>query len=41
MRARLPDEAGYVVNDGVRIYYEVQGIGILLGRGPHNDSSLQ
>jgi pimeloyl-ACP methyl ester carboxylesterase len=27
MRARLPDEAGYFVNDGVRIYYEVHGTG--------------
>jgi pimeloyl-ACP methyl ester carboxylesterase/UDP:flavonoid glycosyltransferase YjiC (YdhE family) len=27
MRARLPDESGYVVNDGVRIYYEVHGTG--------------
>src|ERR671930_61397 len=25
MRARLPDESGYVVNDGVRVYYEVFG----------------
>jgi pimeloyl-ACP methyl ester carboxylesterase/UDP:flavonoid glycosyltransferase YjiC (YdhE family) len=27
MRARLPDESGYVVNDGLRIYYEVHGTG--------------
>jgi pimeloyl-ACP methyl ester carboxylesterase/UDP:flavonoid glycosyltransferase YjiC (YdhE family) len=27
MRARLPDESGYVVNDGVRIHYEVYGTG--------------
>jgi len=27
MRARLPDESGYVVNSGVRIYYEVHGTG--------------
>ncbi|MGQ0551324.1 MAG: alpha/beta fold hydrolase [Armatimonadota bacterium] len=27
MRAREPDEAGYAVNDGVRIYYEVHGAG--------------
>jgi len=25
MRARLPDESGYVVNSGVRIHYEVHG----------------
>jgi pimeloyl-ACP methyl ester carboxylesterase/UDP:flavonoid glycosyltransferase YjiC (YdhE family) len=25
MRVRLPDESGYVVNDGVRVYYEVFG----------------
>ena len=27
MRARLPDESGYVVNSGVRIHYEVHGAG--------------
>src|SRR5215469_5631824 len=27
MRARLPDESGYVVNSGVRIHYEVHGSG--------------
>src|SRR5579859_1905426 len=27
MRARLPDESGYVVNGGVRLYYEVHGTG--------------
>src|SRR5579863_9081325 len=27
MRARLPDESGYVVNAGVRIHYEVHGAG--------------
>ena len=27
MRARLPDESGYVVNHGVRIHYEVYGSG--------------
>jgi pimeloyl-ACP methyl ester carboxylesterase/UDP:flavonoid glycosyltransferase YjiC (YdhE family) len=27
MRARLPDESGYIVNNGVRIYYEVHGTG--------------
>jgi pimeloyl-ACP methyl ester carboxylesterase/UDP:flavonoid glycosyltransferase YjiC (YdhE family) len=27
MRARLPDESGYVVNSGVRIHYEVHGTG--------------
>ena len=27
MRARQPDHAGYAVNDGVRIYYEVCGAG--------------
>ena len=27
MRAREPDESGYVVNDGVRVYYEVFGDG--------------
>jgi pimeloyl-ACP methyl ester carboxylesterase/UDP:flavonoid glycosyltransferase YjiC (YdhE family) len=27
MRARLPDESGYVVNNGVRVYYEVHGSG--------------
>jgi pimeloyl-ACP methyl ester carboxylesterase len=27
MRARLPDESGYVVNAGARIYYEVHGAG--------------
>jgi pimeloyl-ACP methyl ester carboxylesterase/UDP:flavonoid glycosyltransferase YjiC (YdhE family) len=27
MRAREPDESGYVVNDGVRVYYEVFGTG--------------
>jgi pimeloyl-ACP methyl ester carboxylesterase/UDP:flavonoid glycosyltransferase YjiC (YdhE family) len=27
MRARLPDESGYVVNSGVRIHYEVHGMG--------------
>ncbi len=27
MRAREPDQAGYVVRDGVRIYYEVHGNG--------------
>jgi pimeloyl-ACP methyl ester carboxylesterase/UDP:flavonoid glycosyltransferase YjiC (YdhE family) len=27
MRARLPDESGYVVNSGARIYYEVHGSG--------------
>ena len=27
MRARLPDESGYVVNAGVRIHYEVHGSG--------------
>ena len=27
MRARLPDESGYVVNAGVRIHYEVHGTG--------------
>lgn len=27
MRARQPDHAGYAVNDGVRIYYEVHGQG--------------
>jgi pimeloyl-ACP methyl ester carboxylesterase len=27
MRARQPDQAGYAVNDGVRIYYEVCGRG--------------
>jgi pimeloyl-ACP methyl ester carboxylesterase/UDP:flavonoid glycosyltransferase YjiC (YdhE family) len=27
MRAREPDESGYAVNDGVRIYYEVFGTG--------------
>src|SRR5690349_24638715 len=27
MRARLPDESGYVVNAGARIYYEVHGSG--------------
>ena len=29
MRARLPDESGYVVNSGVRIHYEVHGTGQL------------
>ena len=29
MRARLPDESGYVVNSGVRIHYEVHGTGPL------------
>jgi hypothetical protein len=28
MRARLPDESGYVVNSGVRIHDEVHGAGI-------------
>ena len=27
MRARLPDESGYIVNSGVRIHYEVHGTG--------------
>ena len=27
MRAREPDQSGYVVNDGVRVYYEVFGAG--------------
>ena len=27
MRARQPDSTGYVVNDGVRVYYEVHGSG--------------
>ena len=27
MRARLPDDSGYVVNSGVRIHYEVHGTG--------------
>src|ERR1700749_981812 len=27
MRARVPDESGYVVNSGVRIHYEVYGTG--------------
>jgi pimeloyl-ACP methyl ester carboxylesterase/UDP:flavonoid glycosyltransferase YjiC (YdhE family) len=27
VRARLPDESGYVVNSGVRIHYEVHGTG--------------
>ena len=27
MRARQPDSSGYVVNDGVRVYYEVHGTG--------------
>ncbi|HZC72382.1 MAG TPA: alpha/beta fold hydrolase [Jatrophihabitans sp.] len=27
MRARLPDESGYVVNNGVRVYYETFGSG--------------
>src|ERR1700749_153000 len=27
MRARVPDESGYVVNAGVRIHYEVHGTG--------------
>jgi len=27
MRAREPDESGYAVNDGIRIYYEVFGTG--------------
>ena len=27
MRARQPDSSGYVVNDGVRVYYEVHGSG--------------
>src|SRR6267154_1649819 len=27
MRARLPDESGYVVNSGVRIHYEAHGTG--------------
>ena len=27
MRARQPDQSGYAVNDGVRIYYEVHGSG--------------
>jgi pimeloyl-ACP methyl ester carboxylesterase/UDP:flavonoid glycosyltransferase YjiC (YdhE family) len=27
MRARLPDESGYVANSGVRIHYEVHGAG--------------
>jgi pimeloyl-ACP methyl ester carboxylesterase/UDP:flavonoid glycosyltransferase YjiC (YdhE family) len=27
MRARLPDESGYVVNSGLRIHYEVHGTG--------------
>jgi len=27
MRARLPEESGYVVNSGVRIHYEVHGTG--------------
>ncbi|HJY95147.1 MAG TPA: alpha/beta hydrolase, partial [Streptosporangiaceae bacterium] len=27
MRARLPDESGYVVNSGIRIHYEVHGTG--------------
>jgi pimeloyl-ACP methyl ester carboxylesterase/UDP:flavonoid glycosyltransferase YjiC (YdhE family) len=27
MRARLPDESGYVANSGVRIHYEVHGTG--------------
>ena len=27
MRARVPDESGYVVNSGVRIHYEVHGTG--------------
>jgi pimeloyl-ACP methyl ester carboxylesterase/UDP:flavonoid glycosyltransferase YjiC (YdhE family) len=27
VRARLPDESGYVVNNGVRIYYELHGTG--------------
>jgi pimeloyl-ACP methyl ester carboxylesterase/UDP:flavonoid glycosyltransferase YjiC (YdhE family) len=27
MRARLPDESGYAVNEGVRIHYEVHGTG--------------
>ena len=26
-RARYPDESGYVERDGVRVYYEVYGIG--------------
>jgi pimeloyl-ACP methyl ester carboxylesterase len=25
MKARQPDQSGYAVNDGVRIYYEVHG----------------
>src|SRR5215510_6097335 len=29
MRARQPDESGYVVNSGVRIHYEVHGTGQL------------
>ena len=28
MRARRPDESGYVVNSGVRIHYEVHDAGI-------------
>ena len=28
MRARQPDSSGYVVNDGVRVYYEVHGSGV-------------
>lgn len=27
MRAREPDESGYAVNDGIRLYYEVFGAG--------------
>jgi hypothetical protein len=27
MRARLPDESGYVVNSGVRIHYEMHDAG--------------
>ncbi len=27
MRARQPDQTGYAVNDGVRIYYEIHGTG--------------
>ena len=27
MRAKLPDQTGYVTRDGVRLYYEVYGTG--------------
>lgn len=42
MRARAPDHAGYVVRDGVRVYYEIHGAGnptvLLMPTAPIVDS---